>query len=253
MKATFTPVLIEPTDVLFFRDSIPMAAGQGRGHGCRLPWPSTLHEAFRSSLLLADGDLRPAKAVTGRHLGSRSRRELGRGAPSPVSAYREARGQTQVATTAYQSLRTLGPFPWLEPDEQKPNGPRGLFLPVPLDAQVSDDNHIHPLELLQQQAAVSSVPHLPCVPVSPIPASKKMRLGWWSPGQYGAYLNGELQASLSPLPDSAFWAAETPHRTGDRAGHVRRQVRPTLLRGLPASAQGATPGRVDSSGASARQ
>jgi CRISPR/Cas system CMR-associated protein Cmr3 (group 5 of RAMP superfamily) len=212
MKATFTPVLIEPTDVLFFRDSIPMAAGQGRGHGCRLPWPSTLHEAFRSTLLLADGDLRPAKAETGRHLGSRSRRELGRGAPAPVSAYREARGQTQVATTAYQSLRTLGPFPWLGRDEQKPSEPTGLFLPVPLDAQVSEDNHIHPLELQQQQAAVSSVPHLPCVPVSPIPASKKTRLGWWTPAQYAAYLDGNLEANLPPLPDSAFWAAE--HRLG---------------------------------------
>ncbi len=212
MKPTFTPILIEPSDVLFFRDSIPMAAGQGHGHGCRLPWPSTLHEAFRGTLLLAEGGLRPAKAATGRHLGSRSKRELGRGVSSPVSSFRDARGQTHVASTAYQSLRTLGPFPWMVRNEQKPDSPTGLFLPVPLDAQVSDDDHIHPLELLRWQAGTSSVPHLPCVPVSPVPASKKTRLGWWTPSQYSAYLKGELETKLAPLPDSDFWEAE--HRIG---------------------------------------
>ena len=152
MKPTLTPVLIEPTDVLFFRDSVPMAAGQGQGHGCRLPWPSTLHEAFRSTLLLADGDLQPSKSRTGRD-----------GKP--------------VASFAYQSLRTLGPLPWLERNDQKPEAPTGLFLPVPLDAQISDDYHLQPLELLKQESGASSVKHLPCLPVSPIPASKKLRLG----------------------------------------------------------------------------
>jgi hypothetical protein len=47
------PLLIEPTDVLFFRDAIPMSAGQGKGTGARVPFPSTLHEALRASLLLA--------------------------------------------------------------------------------------------------------------------------------------------------------------------------------------------------------
>ncbi|MCI0536095.1 MAG: type III-B CRISPR module-associated protein Cmr3 [Verrucomicrobiales bacterium] len=211
MRPTFTPVLLEPTDVLFFRDSIPMSAGQGRGHGCRLPWPSTLHEAFRSTLLLADGNLQPAKTETGRDLGSRSRRELGRGVSVAVSPSRQARGQTHVASTAYQSLRTLGPFPWLERNERT-RREHGLFLPVPLDAQVNDDDHIHPLELLRQANSDSTVPHIPCLPVSSIPASKKTRLGWWTTDQYSAYLKGDLEANLAPLPDSAFWEAE--HRIG---------------------------------------
>ena len=187
MKPTLTPVLIEPTDVLFFRDSVPMAAGQGQGHGCRLPWPSTLHEAFRSTLLLADGDLQPSKSRTGRD-----------GKP--------------VASFAYQSLRTLGPLPWLERNDQKPEAPTGLFLPVPLDAQISDDDHLQPLELLKQEGGASSVKHLPCLPVSPIPASKKLRLGWWTPDQYARYLAGNTQTKLPPTPEPEFWEAE--HRIG---------------------------------------
>ena len=31
------PILVEPSDTFFFRDSIPMSAGQGRGAGARLP------------------------------------------------------------------------------------------------------------------------------------------------------------------------------------------------------------------------
>lgn len=49
------PILLEPTDFLFFRDAVPMSASQGKGAGCRMPFPSTLHEAFRASLLRANG------------------------------------------------------------------------------------------------------------------------------------------------------------------------------------------------------
>ncbi|MCX8090869.1 MAG: hypothetical protein N3I86_08045, partial [Verrucomicrobiae bacterium] len=59
-------VLIEPTDVLFFRDAIPMSAGQGKGAGCRMPFPSTLHEAFRASLLRARGETGLKKEIPGR-------------------------------------------------------------------------------------------------------------------------------------------------------------------------------------------
>jgi len=204
-------ILLEPTDVLFFRDSIPMAAGQGRGHGCRLPWPSTLHEAFRSTLLLADGDLRSSKAEQGRDLRVRSGRERQRGLAAPVSENRRQRGPTSVANTAYQSLRTMGPLPWLEPDARKPDDSGGLFLPVPLDAQVDDDGQIHPLELLRQENGHSSVAQLPCLPVSPVPATKRSRLGWWSTRQFASYLAGH-DVGFTPLPDSAFWEPE--HRIG---------------------------------------
>jgi len=221
------PILLEPTDVLFFRDSVPMAAGQGRGHGCRLPWPSTLHEAFRSTLLLADGDLRSSKAEQGRDLRERSGRERLRGLATPVSEHRRQRGQTSVANTAYQSLRTIGPLPWLEPDPRKPEAPSGLFLPVPLDAQVDDDGQIHPLELLWHENGCSSVTQLPCLPVSPVPATKKHRLGWWRTQQFASYLAGGRGAVFTPLPDSAFWEPEhrigveiAPHTFAAAQGHL---------------------------------
>jgi CRISPR-associated protein Cmr3 len=66
--------------------------------------------------------------------------------------------------------------------------------------------------LLRQQTGASSAPHLPFLPVSPVPASKKTLQGWWTPGQYAAYLKGELEADLAPLPDSDLWEAE--HRIG---------------------------------------
>src|SRR6478736_458229 len=95
------PLLFEPTDVLFFRDGIPMSAGQGRGAGCRLPFPSTVHEAFRHSLLRLHGLEAGGKLLTGRD-------------------------DKMIATTAYQSLRLRGPLPW--------QAERGHLFPVPLDA-----------------------------------------------------------------------------------------------------------------------
>ena len=94
------PLLIEPTDVLFFRDGIPMSAGQGRGAGCRLPFPSTVHEAFRHSLLRLHGRDTKGKHLTGRN-------------------------DKKIATTAYQSLRLRGPLPWHQD--------HGHLFPVPLD------------------------------------------------------------------------------------------------------------------------
>ena len=83
------PFLLEPLDILFFRDGRPMAAGQGTGHGCRLPLPSTLHEALRTSLL-STTDFAPGQG--GR--GTRDKR-----------SDRDFEGNT-----AFQSLRTRGPF-----------------------------------------------------------------------------------------------------------------------------------------------
>src|SRR6516165_7963059 len=111
-------LLIEPTDVLFFRDAIPMSAGQGRGAGARIPFPSTLHEAFRASLLLSIGKQADAKRVPGR----------------PTNAARKGNWNESGATTDrfvasrdFRSLQCVGPFPW---NEQNRNG---LLLPVPLD------------------------------------------------------------------------------------------------------------------------
>jgi len=115
-------VIIEPTDVLFFRDAIPMSAGQGKGAGCRLPFPSTLHEAFRASLLQARGEIGQRKEAAGRP----------RGAPRKGNWHATSHGtDVVIASKAFRSLRTIGPFPWL--------AEKGLLLPVPLDVAFTPD------------------------------------------------------------------------------------------------------------------
>jgi len=134
------PFLLEPTDLLFFRDAVPMSAGQGKGAGCRMPFPSTLHEAFRASLIRANG------------ITTNGKREEGR----PRTADRKGNwraqghdGKTFIATREFRSLHTIGPLPLILPDRD--GSPLvwkqrrfdhetdvevsyyGLLLPVPLD------------------------------------------------------------------------------------------------------------------------
>lgn len=178
--------LIEPTDVLFFRDGIPMSSGMGNGAGCRLPFPSTLHEALRASLLKANGEEVPSADITGR-------------------------GGKKIATKAYQSLRAVGPFPYRED--------RGILLPVPLDAAFDGSKGtLHRLQLLAQTgASAENNTFTPaCLPVATTPPDKHGRLqGWWAADQYKRYLCGETVARdgvFQPIPTEELWSAE--HRMG---------------------------------------
>lgn len=198
-------VLIEPTDVLFFRDAIPMSAGQGKGAGCRMPFPSTLHEAFRSSLLRANGETTGGKKEEGR----------------PRTADRTGNwhtqghdGKTFIATKAFRSLRTVGPLPWREK--------AGLLLPVPLDVAREGDR-IARLQLwrdssnpVQQHPETPGGYAPPCLPVAVTPPDKKGQLhGWWTTGQMKHYLHGSTPPDgqgFTPTATETLWAAE--HRVG---------------------------------------
>ncbi|MCX8108820.1 MAG: hypothetical protein N3G20_08450 [Verrucomicrobiae bacterium] len=205
-------LLIEPVDVLFFRDAVPMSAGQGKGSGCRLPCPTSFHEALRSTLLLMDNEQIPDnKKVQGRP----------RNAPRRGNWHAAGHdGQTFIATRAFRSLRTIGPFP------SKPN--TGLLLPVPLDA-VRHENSIARAELLRlpdvpanQTPSNPSDYKAPCVPVAVTPPAKSNQLsGWWTCEQYRAYLGysdtrhttqHSSEDFFRPVPTSALWSAE--HRIG---------------------------------------
>lgn len=95
---------LDPADTLFFRDARPMQAGAGSGgHGANWPLPNVLHEGLRANLLAAAGVPRASEPIEIR-VGSRHKR---------------------IGSHAFQSLRTIGPWPVLE-DEK-------LFLPRPLD------------------------------------------------------------------------------------------------------------------------
>jgi CRISPR type III-B/RAMP module-associated protein Cmr3 len=194
-----TPLLIEPTDVLFFRDAIPMAAGAGHGHGARLPFPSTLHEAFRASLLLASGRTVDRYTRTGR----------------------EGR---QVATFDFQSLRTAGPFPWQEFDAPHSKNPRGLLLPVPLDAAFDfDRTQLKRLQLWRDESVPADARcekaddfRPPCLPVTVTPPDKHAELhGWWTLPQWQAWIDGRTDHTgdfFKTIPDTDLCQAE--HRIG---------------------------------------
>jgi CRISPR-associated protein Cmr3 len=212
--------LIEPTDLLFFRDAVPMSAGQGKGAGCRMPFPSTLHEAFRASLLTAYHKTTARKHVVGR---PRTADRKGN--------WHEHSPETDVliASKAYQSLRTAGPLPflcqpvvWEGKQEGKETGVQvvssGLLWPVALDVAFETGGATSPvalrtLQLLRHQRSPEGAGfHQPCLPVAVTPPDKHGQLrGWWTTAQFAAYLSGE-QANTGhrfrPIPQDQLWQAE---------------------------------------------
>jgi CRISPR-associated protein Cmr3 len=175
-----TPLLLEPTDVLFFRDGIPMSAGQGHGAGCRLPFPSTVHEAFRHSLLRLHGREARGKLLIGRD-------------------------EKKISTTAYQSLRLRGPLPW--------HTEHGHLFPVPLDASGAPGGGIKAHRLLPlKDGAINQTPSAftpSCVPAPDVPPSKQASLtGWWAAEQMRQYLTGETNFDPTPIPTDKLWLEE---------------------------------------------
>jgi CRISPR type III-B/RAMP module-associated protein Cmr3 len=195
-------ILIEPTDVLFFRDAVPMSAGHGKGAGCRMPFPSTLHEAFRASLLRARGETEVTKAVPGR---PRNAERKGN--------WHEASHKTDImiASKAFCSLQTVGPLPWHPKKE--------LLLPVPMDAAFTPDRtSLARLHLGHDQSGIALPNAKPqdfrplCVPLATTPPDKHRQLhGWWTVAQFRDYLRGETNNAderLSPVPTDKLWMAE---------------------------------------------
>jgi CRISPR-associated protein Cmr3 len=200
-------ILIEPTDTLFVRDAIPMSAGQGRGAGCRLPFPSTLHESLRSSLLRARNESGLKKTIPGR----------------PRAALRSGNWHASsdetdilIASKAFRTLRTVGPLPW--------HPKHGLLLPVPLDTVFGASKRQLARLVLWRNSNVSPDQALErgknfqplCLPVATTPPDKHAQMeGWWTAQQYQAYLRGEGLNSgptFEPVPTSNLWQPE--HRVG---------------------------------------
>jgi len=219
---------IEPVDVLFFRDAIPMQAGVGKGAGSRFPFPTTLHEAFRSSLLLSIGKTVLEKKIPGR----------------PKEAVRKGNwhdeiedSPVKIAAREFRSLCTVGPFPYLDGG--------GLFLPVPMDVTVEipgkegdDENYnpekenrnedkkqkskdnqdrlivLHRMQLLWDKNCSfnrngNSDACLRCLPVSTRPPSKDAELkGYFSIEQYKKYLAGSNEPIQNARKESEFWQPE---------------------------------------------
>lgn len=204
MKTAF---LIEPVDVLFFRDAIPMGAGVGKGAGCRLPYPNTLHEAIRSTLLIEFGKVANGKSIPGR-----PRNAIRKGNWHSESDQTD----TLIASKEFRSLCVAGPFPYLKN--------KGMLLPIPLDAmsQKSADSarpgaeavKIKKLELLWNKDLIyntgSDDEFSPrCIPVAVTPPDKKGQLkGWWTVSQYQAYLNGRTDIDFTSTPTDELYKPE---------------------------------------------
>jgi len=172
------PILVEPSDTFFFRDSIPMSAGQGRGAGARLPLPSTLHEAVRASLLEKYG--RTDKRAAFRP------KDAARSGP-----WDKSRSVPSAGSKDYQSLQVAGPLPYLVPDASNPDASVGLHFPIPLDVVLDERGKAHALQLLTLDATHHSAP-LPALAVSPVPASKGQPSGFLPVAAIKSYLDGDL-------------------------------------------------------------
>ncbi len=184
-------ILLDPQDVLFFRDAVPMAAGVGKGAGCRLPLPNTLHEAVRSALLAgqAPGG-KPTVVKKGRRGGWRG-----------TSERRHA--ERAVASTAFSSLRTVGPFPW--------RSGLGVLFPMPLDVSVDGLGRARLLALLPagRYASVADPARYtpPCLAAATTPPEKSPATGWWTAGQWQSFCNGRTDG-LTPIVTGDLWQPE---------------------------------------------
>lgn len=162
-------ILLQPTDVLFFRDGRPMG-GASAGHGAAWPLPSVINHAFHSALHRA-GDVFNA-------------------------AHRHRRGRSGIYPTAQEhrdrrfgSLVTAGPFPVCTSGAD-----HTWFFPRPADADDRGSVFLHP----HRVDAPSSLP-APCkYPViSTKPPSKDTPKPWWSEGAWNAYLGSPQRNELS--------------------------------------------------------
>lgn len=177
------PLLLQPTDVLFFRDGRPMS-GSLSGHGAAWPLPHVISHAFHAALHRAD--------VEGVHT-----HRLGRS-----GKYEEARERK------FGSLTTAGPFP-----VHTEGTAHTWFFPRPLDAADRDGAPVVVSKPLTEQRGASSLPHPLRYPVAATMAPDKSEpCGWWSEGAWNACL-GSAQRDTTAVRalfkrDSSFAATE---------------------------------------------
>lgn len=163
-------ILLEPTDVLFFRDGRPMG-GASSGHGAAWPLPSVISHAFHAALHRAD--------FPGVHEHRRGR----------SGRYGESRDKK------FGTLRTAGPFPVCT------NGKAHTwFFPRPADAASTDYLLCKPL-LMESEINTTSLKS-PCraVVVAVSPPSKEEHSMWWSEGAWNTYIGSSQRDDLAARP-----------------------------------------------------
>ena len=177
------PILLEPTDVLFFRDGRPMS-GSLAGHGAAWPLPHVISHAFHAALHRAD--------LSGVHAHRRGR----------SGSYEDTRNRK------FGSLTTVGPFPVCTHGEA-----HTWFFPRPLDA-VTDSPILHPIASSKDASSLPAP--LKYTVGSAVPPNKAELSRWWSEGAWNTYLGTGQRDSLAARPffksDADF--AATEHNCG---------------------------------------
>lgn len=188
-------ILLEPTDVLFFRDGRPMT-GASSGHGAAWPLPTVINHAFHAALH------RAGEAFSEAHVHRPSRN----GVAAPESA-RESAGRR------FGSLVTAGPFPV----QIQTDGGVWHF-PRPADAGQSFEPQLLPYSPMDESSMVGSSLPAPCLypVVSTLPPSKEALPSWWNESDWNTYLGSNSHNPSGAKPegvrDSHF--TDTEHTYG---------------------------------------
>lgn len=157
-------ILLEPTDILFFRDGRPMG-GSSSGHGAAWPLPSVINHAFHAALHRAE--------LRGVHEHRRGR----------SGDYHETRDRK------FGSLVTAGPFPVCT------NGvDHTWFFTRPAD---SDDSGLSVLCPLRNASPSSLVKPCRYPVVSSNPPTKESSSAWWNEGAWNSYLGTQQRNALA--------------------------------------------------------
>lgn len=171
-------ILLQPNDVLFFRDGRPMS-GASSGHGAGWPLPSVLNHALHAALHRA---------------GFEQSHEHRRGRSGKYGEERDRR---------FGSLKTVGPFP-----VRVTSGGKDWCFPRPLDAADSGGAALLPWNF----RGTSSLPAPLLYPVgSRRPPAKETFKPWLSTAAYVNYLQG---GDLGPGLFSDADLLDTEHAYG---------------------------------------
>jgi CRISPR-associated protein Cmr3 len=183
--------LLNPTDVLFFRDGRPMG-GSSSGHGAGWPLPSVLNSAFHGVLHRAN--------LEGVHGHNHWKGDQNRG----------------TDTRKFGSLVTAGPFPVCT------NGSAHTwFFPRPLDGGgplKSTSSVMHPVDGVGRGGHSSLPAPLKYAVGSGVAPSKETAVPWWSEGAWNSYIGtaagDEAAKGVFFKKDSDFSDAEHTYGIG---------------------------------------